>query len=547
MNQIKLASFALTVSLALAACSTPATTTKPITPTPAVSEYKTADAFGKQGELPPGAVVVSQAEFEKLAGSKPEFVTKAKLEGIEAAEKAQEAEDQKQVNQYLEENPEYGYLMENDESAERTSEGDFIINLPQDSTDPNAKPERVVTLGKRWTLATMAGNLRKFGERENQERLFTSNYEAFKKTLNVDFFNRLELPEPAAIKKMSTLELQSINQRSANRFAEFIKIGAYKALLDPTEPPDPKAEKGVGTGLDQSGNCKHAANGIYANFDWPLKGFTTSVKSQGMRGTCWAFALTAGVELLHAKRTKQHLNLSEQEVVGLNLLYWNPRAFGDGRDPFKLAESALNNSYQFAYERAWEYNQSNSRTSDNTKQTYSNSCVGYHGVCSETNYQGYYVCTNIPLPFGSYTYCIRGLPTLNDRSSAGVDANRGVMDIWSPDRSATSNTAILVLRSLLSNPTLLSIKVPPSFDAPNANGFVTDSSLGQTSRGEHVVLVTGFIGNKELQKKLPNTPLADGDGYFIVKNSWGCGYGDAGYVYLPQLWVERYAVGATGI
>ena len=57
---------------------------------------------------------------------------------------------------------------------------------------------------------------------------------------------------------------------------------------------------------------------------------------------------------------------------------------------------------------------------------------------------------------------------------------------------------------------------------------VFTNDKGQTlggSGGDHAVQIVGFI------------PDNDG-GRFIVKNSWGCSYGDAGYVYVPASYVQ---------
>ncbi len=59
--------------------------------------------------------------------------------------------------------------------------------------------------------------------------------------------------------------------------------------------------------------------------------------------------------------------------------------------------------------------------------------------------------------------------------------------------------------------------------------------------GGHAVHVTGYLSNERLATRLPKAPPGAGGGYFIVKNSWGTCFGDAGYVYLPVDWVKANA------
>ncbi|KMZ73362.1 Cysteine proteinases superfamily protein [Zostera marina] len=52
-----------------------------------------------------------------------------------------------------------------------------------------------------------------------------------------------------------------------------------------------------------------------ASLDWRKKGAVTSVKDQKYCGSCWAFSTVATVESLTFLKTKQLLNLSEQQLV----------------------------------------------------------------------------------------------------------------------------------------------------------------------------------------------------------------------------------------
>lgn len=54
-----------------------------------------------------------------------------------------------------------------------------------------------------------------------------------------------------------------------------------------------------------------------------------------------------------------------------------------------------------------------------------------------------------------------------------------------------------------------------------------------TALGGHAVLVVGFEDGSAI-----------GDGVFLVRNSWGAGWGEAGYAYLPYAYVDAHALSA---
>ncbi len=54
---------------------------------------------------------------------------------------------------------------------------------------------------------------------------------------------------------------------------------------------------------------------IPTSFDWRTQNIVTPVKDQQQCGSCWAFASTATIESLWAKKTSQMIELSEEDLL----------------------------------------------------------------------------------------------------------------------------------------------------------------------------------------------------------------------------------------
>ncbi|HEV2759884.1 MAG TPA: C1 family peptidase [Acidimicrobiales bacterium] len=70
-------------------------------------------------------------------------------------------------------------------------------------------------------------------------------------------------------------------------------------------------------------------------------------------------------------------------------------------------------------------------------------------------------------------------------------------------------------------PILVAVKVDASWDAATANGGKIDTFQPATVRGGHAVAVVGYRT----------------DGRFIVRNSWGTGWGDKGFGYVSPAYI----------
>jgi hypothetical protein len=292
---------------------------------------------------------------------------------------------------------------------------------------------------------------------------------------------------------------------------------------------------------------------VWNNRVWGLKWETTCVKDQGARGTCWGFSTTASTELWVAKKYDRWINLSEQQLVYQTKHLWYPSYFGDNGGP--PLEKIADTGYTFPFENAWDYNQSRSRAIDGTAMTYRNSCTGYGGAeaafCSDTNHQGKVICFDL----GLFRLCAAIGPDIPTTSGFAPTTWSW---FWDPGNPNNSFATLVWAVAIFQKPVIAAFGVTPSFDGPDANGYMTyrgphcavdgmgrcTASPGcECDRGGHIVLVTGIIDNSQLPA---GAPPGDGGGYVIMKNSWGTCYGDGGYVYAPYSWFKAM-VGAAGV
>ena len=85
-------------------------------------------------------------------------------------------------------------------------------------------------------------------------------------------------------------------------------------------------------------------------------------------------------------------------------------------------------------------------------------------------------------------------------------------------------------------PAMFGFTVYSSIGQAARTGMIPYPAAGETIRGGHAIVAVGFDDTKVI-KNLPNGPQTTGA--FLIRNSWGPGWGDRGYGWFPYEYVRR--------
>lgn len=383
---------------------------------------------------------------------------------------------------------------------------------------------------------------RRFGSHENQLRIYRLLYR------QGEVSRRYGMASLREVARKAPEEIRALN-------AAIVAADQKEALdfgVTPIETPsfatdDCSEDEGVNPAFsgDRSGYnlpwcSRHSGGGIYANFDWPLKAHTRCVKAQGMRGSCVIFANVAAIETEISVATGRRVNLSEQDLYSHFKNWWWPTYYGDGAHSLLTLSQMAATGYLLPFENHWDYNASLWRIDGGAAMTYRNSCLGYSATCSDTAHQAGIYCSSIP---DQGLFC--GFMSPPNKSGYGFRVTGGV-ELWDfEDKEGSLKRMKAMLAA--KKPLVVSGAVVPSFDLPDANGFLSVPEGTEVIRGGHAYEVVGYVPNETLTAALPGAPEGAGGGYFIAKNSWSVCYGDAGYMYIPDAWLIQNGWSATAI
>ncbi|HZJ08194.1 MAG TPA: C1 family peptidase, partial [Trueperaceae bacterium] len=237
-------------------------------------------------------------------------------------------------------------------------------------------------------------------------------------------------------------------------------------------------------------------------------------------------------------------NLSEQFLVNKVKEDWAESDFTDGYFAERAANLAVDEGQALPNEGGWTYNPSPNRpnVADGTAAAYANSCNPYGtgpnaGTCSDTSHQSRRVCS-------TFIFTVCGYATVNF-GGPGVASSRAYQ-VWANGQSFDLNR----YRLLLSQGYVLMASFPVYkgfMDDVGADGVVSNYARTRLdaagaevagSYGGHAVQIVGFLSNEEMSKPGRTPVNIGGGGYFIIKNSWGCGAGDGGYYYVPADYIS---------
>ncbi|ANE42640.1 C1 family peptidase [Deinococcus puniceus] len=360
------------------------------------------------------------------------------------------------------------------------------------------------------------------------------------------------------VQPSNRIDLSSAQIKIASNITDLLKL---QTIVQPSQPPSqPGGELGDGFVKNPSdGACRFTpTNALFGQMRGGNIGNITTIKNQGRRGTCMAFGFVSALESQIARRIKTRFNLSEQYAY-----YWlrgDDGVLGDGAG-WGDYDDAVNRQRMIPTEVRWKYNPSYSRQTlpggEKPITQFKNSCTNYADqACSDTTAQAQLVCQ------GSTNNCawkpeweIQENAAFNFRPTKGNEVWHSLGTLSFNSTQATREYRRMLMKKMLDrgDQLVLGFGVDAAFDSIGAAGTPNMNLVGQNYRGGHAVHLVGYVNTGSVT--INNVRIAGINlgnmtfptGVWIIKNSWGCGFGDGGYAYLPDSFLDQETNGVYNL
>jgi Papain family cysteine protease len=478
-----------------------------------------------KGEIPAGAQQVSPEEFQRAISAGEMVVSSDATIAQQADARNKQFQEDKRFLQALTDKPAYVQELLAKSANLTNFDGDKRVNLPNG--------QKVVVFGLSNQLREAAETAKLAQSTDNSLSDFGLSYSLLPDGL------KAQLPTPESLNGKSLGEVQAaLTQLNALLGTPPGNASIRSAHLEKNEGKLSAQAIVAGDGTDLESSCTAPSN-LVAQFWFPLKSFISPMKRQANRGVCWAFAAIGAVESRERVQNNNRVDLSEQFLVNKVKQDWDDDDYNDGYRSTTALNTAADKGQALLPESGWTYNPSNSRGAgnDDDAASFGSSCDNYKGTCSDTTHQSRRFCTRVILKFCGYATATFGGPGVTSSRTTLIWKSGGKFELDKYRNYLAGGQVILA-----------SLSVYRGFmDDVKADGVVSNyskTSLDASgkeisgSSGGHAVQIVGFLSNLDMSR-FGNTPKIGGGGYFIVKNSWGCGSGDGGYYYVPADYVEQ--------
>jgi hypothetical protein len=533
----------------------------PPPPPPPPAILAAAPAYGAaSAPLPSGAREISAQELQRLsdAGAELAFITPETEAVVGDGDAERRRVARAAVQAALGRYPELTEVLATPAlpaGALRYSDGTVEVTLP-------ASGRKVLIDPYDTAISDAAYALRMADSREN----LLEQYATYLEPLSDE--ERAALPSPEQAAQLELAALRTAVTQAAEAVIAHVPNEAPPATAAGQASEGRAQALGQQRPLLAGSGCPKSSFSLIEEFGFTLKPHLGPVRDQARRGTCTSFAAAAAVETKLSRQSGRLMDLSEQHLYGVAKLNWF-RVSGDFDESVTsadLLEQLRNTGYGFRGEAQWSYNPSSARRKADGR--YQQSCDGYDEACSDTNHQTGLVCTT----YGTQRWCVWQRPPVTE---AVAEQTRIQSLSWlgplgpSAVVAGSANQTLSHIRASLAagNPVYLSTNwlecmSELSSDRSGAARYGTSSMLtlprcdayGSGNLGGHAVVIVGYVstldamsrlGDKLLFPELDGNPVTDG--FFIIRNSHGCEWGDGGYGYFSSAMLRRHAKNAWSI